>query len=190
MYCKKWEYPLLLAIIFILILTTETNGYDFRNVNWGMAKEQVKINEQSDLFSEKEDYLYYTVNLNNYFFLLEYLFQENKLIRSKYILLDTFVIKNKYIDILEEFKEEIINNYGNSFNEVMIWKNDFYKDQPDKYGTAVMLNYLSYYYKWNTDETLIWLLLNGDGKASITLGMQFISQEHIQEYIDFEKKNE
>jgi len=101
-YYKKWEYPLLLAIIFILILTTETNGYDFRNVNWGMAKEQVKINEQSDLFSEKEDYLYYTVNLNNYFFLLEYLFQENKLIRSKYILLDTFVIKNKYMIALRK----------------------------------------------------------------------------------------
>ena len=71
----------------------------------------------------------------------------------------------------------------------MIWKNDLYKDQPDKYGTAVMLDYLSYYYKWNTDETLIWLLLNGDGEASITLGMQFISQEHIQEYIEFEKAN-
>ena len=187
---KRWRILLLLTTSLLLIFTIEAFGYDFRNVNWGMPKEEVKMNEEADLFSEKEDYLYYTVNLNNYFFLLEYLFQDNRLVRSKYVLLDTFVIKNKYIDILEEFKEDIISNYGNLFDEEMIWKNDLCKDAPNKYGTAVMLDYLSYYYKWKTNETLIWLLLTGDGETSITLGMQFLSQEHLQAYIDFEKENE
>ena len=187
---QKWRTIILLIFILIIILATEVNGYDFRNVNWGMPKEEVKMNEKSDLFSEKENYLYYTANLNNYFFLLEYLFQDNKLIRSKYVLLDTFVIKNKYIDVLKEFKEEIISNYGNSFEEEMIWKNDLYKGQTEKFGTAVMLDYLSYYYKWNTEDTLIWLLLSGDGESSITLGMQFLSQKYIHEYIKFEKEKE
>ena len=90
---QKIRALVLLTIIFILIFTIDVFGYYFRTVYWGMSKEKVKMNEKSDLFSEKEDYLYYTANLNNYFFLIEYLFQDNKLIRSKYILLDTFVIK-------------------------------------------------------------------------------------------------
>jgi len=107
-----------------------------------MNREEVKNNEEADLFSNKDEFLYYTTGLNNYFFLLEYLFYDDKLIRSKYLLLDKFVIENKYIDVLFEFEKIMIKQYGDNYEKDIVWTNDVYKGQQVNIGKAVMLGYL------------------------------------------------
>lgn len=58
---------------------------DFRNVNWGMSIEEVQKNEQSELVTKSdENYLQYSVTINNYDLSLYYLFSNKNLWGAEY----------------------------------------------------------------------------------------------------------
>lgn len=169
-------------ITAILILTLVTfslaKEYDFRNVNWGMNKEEVKSAETADEFLELEDGTYsYKVDVAGLDSYLFYYFVENKLASSAYIFLVEHSNENLYIDDFYDLKTLLIKKYGEPASNIIHWDNDLYKDSEQDYGFAVSIGHLEYFTKWETDKTTIGLNLYGDN-YDIYLSLDYTSKEY------------
>ncbi len=170
------------TITAILILVFATFGlaieYDFRNVNWGMSKEEVKSIETADEFLELEDGTYSykatVASLDSYLF---YEFVENKLASSGYMFLVEHSNKNRYIDDFHKLKTLLIKKYGEPAFNIIHWDNDLYKDSKQDYGLAVSIGHLEYLTRWETDKTTIRLDLYGDN-YDIYLSLDYTSKEY------------
>ena len=182
----------LFIIVMIFVFSNSLLADDFRSVNWGMSKQQVKENEDAELYEEEEKILFYETSLKDYDFLLGYFFQDDKLFRTKYVMLESFYNDNKYLNVKDEFLKILRDKYGTTDGDMhAYWTNDLYKGDYEDYGTAVGLGHLSYFYKWNTDKADIWLGLTGDGNFNITFGIEYVSTEysHLADKYQEEEQN-
>jgi len=157
----------------ILILTcslvfgqTET---DFRKVNWGMSKSEVKQVETSELVQEETNSLAYRTDLAGFNALAGYIFAGDKLTRGKYVLLEDHSNKNDFISDYKKLKELLTKKYGNPDKDETIWKNDLYKDDYEDWGTAISIGHLIYYSTWKTERTELTLYLSGENYSISTV---------------------
>lgn len=152
--------------------------YDFRNVNWGMSREEVKSIETADDFLELEDGAYtYKATVASLDSYLIYDFVENKLASSAYMFLVEHSNENLYIEDFYDLKTLLIKKYGEPAFNIINWDNDLYKDSEQDYGFAVSIGHLEYFTRWETDKTTIKLQLGGDN-YDILLSLIYISKEY------------
>ena len=112
----------------ILILFAEEVKYDFRETNWGMSEEQVKVTEDKKPNFEDNTMLSYKVTISEKDFECAYLFLEDKLYGSRYLFFGEHSNKNLYIDDYEELKEILTKEYGKPKIDKVTWKNDLFKN--------------------------------------------------------------
>jgi len=157
---------LFLLVISNLVLFAEESNYDFRKTNWGMSKEQVKATENEKPFAELDNYLNYSVRVNEKDCFCEYYFLEDKLYKSTYMysfggLPTDFDI---YINDYDNLKEFLTKIYGKPKGDEVVWKNDLYKRKRPEWGTAIILGYLTYGTLWETPATEIVVMFKGIDK--------------------------
>jgi len=137
---------LLILTTFTMVLATEEVKYDFRQTNWGMTVEQVKLAEEGHFKyrRDKEGYveyeLTYKVKLGLYDYYCYYYFVEDKLYKCEYRDAESmFFDRSDFIAIVEykRFKKSLIEKYGNPFSY----------DERNAY--------VSYSSSWNTPTTKI-----------------------------------
>ena len=157
----------------ILILTssiifgqTET---DFRKVNWGMSKSEVKQAETSELSQEETNSLAYRTELEGFDAFVGYIFAGDKLTRGKYVLLEDHSNKNDYISDYKKLKGLLTKKYGDPEKDETIWKNDLYQDDYEDWGTAISIGHLIYYSTWKTERTEVTLYLSGENYSISTI---------------------
>lgn len=177
------------TVIVLMSLSVLAEEFDFRNVNWGMTKEEVKTNESATLYHTTEDLIIYEVDLNSYDFGLGYIFYDNKLIRAKYMLNETILDSKKYISIKDEFLILLNDIYGKPDKEDVIWFDDTYKGDYTDYGTAVSVGDLSYFYTWNEDKATITLGLYGDN-YEVSFMIEYASVEYKDLEAKFQEKED
>lgn len=74
-----------LFFLCFILCATIIYAQDFRNVSWGMTKEEVIKNESADAKdSDRDDVLYYSVIIDEYNLNLQYLFTANQLYCATY----------------------------------------------------------------------------------------------------------
>ncbi len=110
-----------------------------------------------------------------------YVFPNNRLIRSRYLITEEHSNRNDYIQDFTSLKLLLIKKYGSPEEDRIYWKRDSYKDMPDHWGFAISTGDLLYYSVWQTEDTEISMTLDGDNYEIFLLidytGKEFKDQE-------------
>ena len=174
-----------ISFILTTAMFSEDQEFDFRNTNWGMTIEQVRVSEGSrEAQIVKDDKIVYIDTISNRTFGVYYHFIDNKLVRGGYALLEKHTNRNLYIQDYNDMKELLINKYGEPSDKwrdgknysKQVWLDDLYKDDPKDWGMAICLGHLVYQLCWETPKSEIASKLNGDN-YKIWLNIQYFSKE-------------
>lgn len=160
----------------------------FRQTRWGMSKERVLELEGEPSHQRIVDGLEmigYRQKVMDFDCLIEYVFEENKLIRGKYIFLEEHKYKNQYIGDYKKIKDMLIEKYEQPEKDNVTWRNTLFKEDYSRWGLAVSLGHLEYSSLWKTPETEILLRLSGDD-MKVSLAIEYTGLE----YKDREKEAE
>lgn len=151
---------------------------DFRNVQWGMSKNEVKEYEELELNEDPEDsaMLCAITKVNEYSMILVYAFNSNDELYSAYYLLsEDYTSENRYIIAYDTLLEALTEKYGDPISEENIWVNDLFSDSPNDYGFAVSRGDYVRKSAWIEPGTNIQMCLTGEN-YNIVLGIKYSSE--------------
>jgi len=178
-----------------LVAQDQEEDYTFRSTRWGMSKSEVieqegepDHQEDSNSGGYESAILYDGISVGRLDTYLIYYFTEDKLVRGVYNFQEDHTSENTYIDDFKKIKGILTNKYGRPEYDDEIWHKDLYKDDPDYYGFAVSIGDLEYRVRWETEETEIWLTLDGDN-YEIDHHLYYDSKE-LKELVEEEKEEQ
>jgi hypothetical protein len=176
MKTKKLTVILMLVILTYASTNVFAEEYSFRKTKWGMSKQQVLASETLKPAQEKPNLLIYKTRLleNNYYII--YIFVDDKLVRSKYMLHERHSNKNSYIDDYNSLNAALTNKYGEPLEKDTLWLNDLYKDDRSNWVMAISIGHCVYFTKWETNESTIFQCLSGDN-YKMECGVQYSSKQ-------------
>jgi len=159
---------------------------DFRNVTWGMSKEEVKALEKSPFHDTDAlptgSFIRYLDTVAGVQVFAVYIFAGDTLTRAKYMVRESHSNDNDFFLDYDALEKALSNKYGPSEPKVN-WKGDLFKDDRSKWGLAVSSGDLTVSQRWVTPRTNIFLYLTGDN-YTVKLGVEYDSVE----YEGFEEK--
>ncbi|MGE4412433.1 MAG: hypothetical protein AB7E45_01890 [Candidatus Caldatribacteriota bacterium] len=178
---KKHNLLIIFGLVLLSICSfTYAQEYDFRQVKWGMSKEDVKEIEDRDIVYEDvggtQELILYADQISKFDCFVSYLFVQDKLASAGYYINEEHTNKNTYIDDYEKLKELLSKKYGQPIKDNIIWKDDLYKDNKKDWGLAISIADLVYSSCWETPTTDIELILTGDN-YKIELVIKYVSKE-------------
>ena len=173
---------LLIAILLSLTNMVWAEGFDFRKTKWGMSESDVKASEPLEIAESEDNLLGYKTKVLDKDVYVGYMFIENQLVRSFYMLAESHSNQSDYINDYQDFKAILEKKYGKPIDDQTIWKNDLYKDDYSHWGTAISMGHLIFQSTWITDTTEIVNVLHGDN-YEISCGVQYksINLKEIEE---------
>ncbi len=179
----KLTIVLITSILFTISTSLQRKNYDFRNVNWGMAKQDVKLHESSNDFTEDEHMLTYNkIVAGNYLATLVYDFnQDDSLYSATYLFDEEHTNPNLYINEFNTTKDLLIKEYGKPLSDETTWSNSLFKDKKENWGLALEMGYVKFETKWKTKNSTIGLELFGDN-YKITSGIVYNSRKVLFPY--------
>ena len=148
---------------------------NFRQTKWGYTKEQVIQAESLELKANEDNILVYEGKLSDLDADIAYLFIDDKLVRSKYIIKSEHNNKNDYVEDYLDLKKALAQKYGTPKQDDVIWHNKLYKNDAENYGLAVSAGHLALYCSWKNQLTTITIALTGDN-SNISLQVQYKSR--------------
>lgn len=161
----------------------------FRNSSWGDSQESVLKSESLDLVKNlsNENMKSYLENIANIEMTLIYNFTQKKLTSGYYISKAEHSNKNSFINDFTKLKKILSNKYGKPTSDDILWYNDLYKDDYSGWGMAISIGHLKYKVEWETDDTNITLILNGDNYLIVN-AITYISKKlkHLTEQAENE----
>ncbi len=92
---------------------------------------------------------------------IEYIFDRDRLTQTRYVFVDQYAQKIRYIEEYLRINDFCAEKYGRPHQERKIWHDPEWKDRPDRWGQAVSLGQLSYLTLWQLEQTEIRLTLVG-----------------------------
>lgn len=148
---------------------------DFRNTNWGITSDQVKILESAKLVMDNGKMLSYDGIVGGLPCQIAYLFVRNQLTSSHYFFKAEHAADSLHIHDYEMLKEAISEKYGRPRLDDATWKDDTYRGSGEKVGLAVKLGHLKLAAQWETPTTEVWLFLVGED-SQVKLSMKYVSK--------------
>jgi hypothetical protein len=154
----------------------------FRNTYWGMNQDQVVGIEGSPDQSENSGGLaviQYAKNISNMDCMVGYVFADNKLAKAKYSFIARYEDKNQYIRNYNKIRDILLEKYGKSEKERILWKNKTYKDDRSNWGLALGLGHLEINSHWQDADTKIQLRLHGEN-GRVFLAVMYSGLDYIE----------
>ena len=142
---------------------SNSQDYDFRKVNWGDTKEQVRINETAKFSFEEGIDLIYTSHIAEMEVMIIYSFESNKLDSAKVLILEKYGKRDTYLTKFNSLKAVLTKKYGDAIEDQIIWRNNIYKNTPVDHGLALKLGHVGFFANWETNSMGIFLQLDGKG---------------------------
>jgi len=160
-------------------------NYNFRYTRWGMTEEEVIASEiKTDPIEKDENSIKYKTQILGKNIELVYLFAQNKLIGSLYKLDENYLNSQHFMQTYFEFKDALMQKYGQPNKETMNWINDTYRNVRNKWGLALSLGHLEYFAFWKTQSTTIECSLRADNFNVLCLVEYWsIEYSHLLEQI-------
>lgn len=173
---------LLIAILLSLTNMVWAEEFTFRKTKWGMSKSDVKASEPLEIAESEDSLLGYKTQVLDKDVYVGYMFIEDQLVRSFYMLAESHSNKNDYINDYQGFKVILEKKYGKPLDDQTIWRNDLYKDDYSHWGMAIGQGHLIFQSTWLTATTEIVNVLHGDN-FEISCGVQYksINLKEIEE---------
>jgi len=130
--------------------------FDFRNISWGMTKEEVKTTESGPPNSEGKDYITYRDSVMGLDAIVGYHFYNDSLVEAGYAFRDKYQSVDLYIKQYRNMKGALDDTYGQApIDKDLECKTEH---APENDRNSVML--LS---EWLTQRSVIRLVLMGQG---------------------------
>jgi len=168
---------LVFTILFgILGCSQRENEPEFRNTNWGMSRNEVKFLETSKLVVDDARMLSYEGMVGGLPCQVVYLFVKDQLVGSHYFFKTEHSQDADHIEGYRGIKEAVTEKYGSPLLDEATWKNDRYKNDPDKVALAVKLGHVNLAAQWASPRTEIWLFLVGEN-GKMKLSMRYTSKK-------------
>lgn len=160
----------------------------FRGVPWGSTMDTVQARETATyLGREGDDLLYTGVSIGSLSTTVIYVFTaKGELAQGFYSFTEKHTNENRNIDDYQSLKSQLGEKYGEPAVDRVIWRNNLYRDDSDRYGFAVSLGHLTYMANWKTPESDVTLILSGDN-YDVRLAIKYSSLKHMQQ-LEIEQK--
>ena len=159
---------------------------DFRDAEWGMSKEQVKLSEKTfPLYSNNESITFRGKVANRPVDII-YVFKDNKLTSGIYKFTTNNVNNNVYINDYNRISESLDLKYGQPEKRNVLWINELYKEKKGYHGNAISMGHLIFESYWNEENTLILHKLSGNN-SMIDHSISYFDKNFADQYIE---KNE
>lgn len=168
--------------LVMTVLSAVAYGQGFRGVPWGASMETV-IKEEGQPYEKKDGLLVYEREVDlksrrNIGVYAIYIFAEEKLVRTKYILNENVSEEDTYISLYQDFQDIITSNYGKPKEDEEIWRGE----DMESYASRNLWSYylsdgdLSFMTLYETDHAEILIVLSSE-ENEITLEVQYVSNE-------------
>jgi hypothetical protein len=154
---------------------------DFRHVRWGMDRAQVLSTEgvpPSQVGERGAEVVvrYSPVRFAGLDCRVVYIFAKDKLVRTKYVFQREHEEKNDFLvdfTMVDAFLTGILEH---SAEQRVLWRDDLYKTQPERYGVAIAEGHLQYSTQWKGSRTVVTHALTGE-QGSVTHEIEYVSVE-------------
>jgi hypothetical protein len=166
---------LVLMAFFIFGCSEKHKEPDFRNTNWGITSEQVKMLESAKLVMDNGKMLSYDEMVGGIPCQIVYLFVKDQLTNSHYFFKAEHAADSLHIHDYEMLKAVISEKYGRPRLDDATWKDDTYRSSGEKTGLAIRSGHLQLAAQWETPTTEVWLFLVGEN-SKIKLSMKYVSR--------------
>jgi hypothetical protein len=145
-------------------LNISSDTPDFRSVRWGMTMEEVTAAETEVVLRVVTGYstLAGDCVVAGHHASVFYEFTDSQLSEAFYAFLDAHTNDNLYIDDFEDLKGLLTLKYGPPVVDTAVWKRNLYRNDPDKWGFAVLCGDLKLRAEWDAPRTRVVLYLTGD----------------------------
>jgi hypothetical protein len=152
---KRLFLALFLFVTVTFCASAQTPQPDFRNVQWGMTKEQVKSAETKECDGEDAENILYEIEIDGNSCSLLYNFKHNTLYTATIIIngLGDTVFDDCY-DIYTSFRDMLNKKYGQFIGDEFFANKDEY-DSEDTFENQFLLQNVYANPKWETETTLI-----------------------------------
>ncbi len=164
---------LLISAILFIACGSYSQDHNFRMADWGMTKQEVMNSERAVFNDGNPRILSYDYELFGLDCSILYVFtRDNRLKGSAYLFHEQHADKNQYIEDFQQLKSKLTEKYGEPENDFIDWRNKMYRDSPGDYGLAISLGHLVYLSSWNSDGTVVSLILTG-ANEEVNFGVNY-----------------
>lgn len=172
----------LLCVLCLSVSLSLAGG--FRGIEWGASKEAV-IEKEGKPVQEQGgavEVLAYQDTLINLDWFAGFVFANNKLVRGAYLLNEKHSNNNLFIQDYEAVKKALTEKYGEPIADNKTFSDDLYRDDPERWGTAIAVGRLKMGATWQTGTEEIVLLLSGDN-FEVKLAINYVSNDlgHLED---------
>lgn len=102
---------------------SNSQEYDFRKVNWGASKEEVRKSETAKFSFEEGNDLIYKSHIAEMEVMIIYYFESNKLNRAIVAILEKYGKSDTYLTKFNSLKAMLTKKYGYAKEDQIIWRN-------------------------------------------------------------------
>lgn len=155
---KKIILFILVLLLLLPITVNAQNDSDFRNLNWGMNRQEI-IEVEGKPIDEFDDALVYQVTIGGTDYTLYLNLIENELVRAIYGNSNDYIDKNAYYDDFTSINNSLEDLYGKPDTSNDNWRDDNLKGIYSK-ETAFQLGQIDFLRIWNLEKTKIVHSLN------------------------------
>lgn len=153
------------------VVKDDLGNKDFMNLSWG-ASHRDMVNKNGTYHKVIDGgYLYNAQKIYDHYTRITYLYNSERLYTG---LIEFYDLEydnvESYFDDFNIILENLIEKYGSNYADKSKWKNEKYKDDPDKLSSAIDDSLVNIVYLWETESTYITLmLLTDDDEPSIAI---------------------
>lgn len=149
-----------IALFMYLMCITISYG-QVRKTKWGMTQREVLATETIKPSLNDNEGLAYVVDLSGYKTYLFYLFNsDGKLASASYSLAEKFSSENSYLSAYLALLSKLKEKYGEGEPDI-IWSDDLYRDDKQKWGLAIAAEHLKIRHTWETEDMTIMAEISG-----------------------------
>jgi len=134
------------------------------NMEWGTTREELIRLEgrpQVQDASEGIEILTYRREILKKKCQVEYVFDGDSLIQTRFRLLENYADKNRYIEDYRKLRQHLTATVGMPRSDRTVWQDHFYENQNDCWGIALSQGHVEFLSEWVVRDTEVRLTLAG-----------------------------
>ena len=146
----------------------------FRSIPWGASKDYVLRNDDSQRIETGQDFLRLRNKLGDLEVDITYFFWRGHHIKGTYLTTQNLGEYSNYIERYNWLKSLLSQKYGSPKIDLMNWADHSFKNQPNRWLTAVSRGHLEHFAFWEEEDIVISIRLGAVNQRPSILVEYFI----------------